>query len=198
MIIQIISSCMFFFVKVRRKLRYYYYSFLLGKAGKKILFQGKVYFNNPSDIYIGNKVFVGPFCRIETYSNLKFRPQLIIESEVSIQHAVHIYCANRVEIKEGALIASGCMITDNNHGINPEGDLYLKQPLLYRKTIIGKGVWLGENVSVNAGSEIGERSIIGSNSVVSGRIPPFSMAVGAPAKVIKKYNFSTKCWEKVS
>ena len=198
MIVSLINHILFLFRIIARKIRYYYYSLFLGSAGKEILFQGKVYFNNPKHIFIGDNVFIGPFCRIETYKNNNLKPKLSIESDVSIQHAVHIYCANHLEIKKGALIASGCMITDNNHGMNPEGENYLRQPLIYKKTIIEEGVWLGENVAVNSGSHIGERSIIGSNSVVNGEIPPYSIAVGIPAKIIKTYNFETKCWEKVS
>jgi len=53
-------------------------------------------------------------------------------------------------------------------------------------------------VCVLAGSFVGERSIIGAGSVVNGYIPPYSIAVGAPARVVKSYNFETKQWDKVS
>ncbi|WP_431199019.1 acyltransferase [Mucilaginibacter sp. P25] len=152
------------------------------------------------NIFIGDKCAIGPYCRIESYSNYNgqaLNPKLVIGSFTSLQHAVHVYCANSVVIGEGVVIASGCMITDNNHGTDPEGDFYLKQPLKFRTTTLEDGVWLGENVCVLGGAHIGKRSVIGSNSVVSGVIPPFSIAVGNPAKVIKQYNFESKLWEKV-
>jgi lipopolysaccharide O-acetyltransferase len=62
---------------------------------------------------------------------------------------------------------------------------------------IGNCVWLGEGVAVLSGAKIGDGCIIGAHSVVKGEIPPYSVAVGAPARVVKKYNFETKNWEKV-
>ncbi|MGL6259862.1 CatB-related O-acetyltransferase [Vibrio sp. WXL103] len=55
----------------------------------------------------------------------------------------------------------------------------------YRDTIIGNDVWLGYDVTVMPGVSIGHGSIIGSKSVVSKDIPPYSIAVGNPAKVVK-------------
>ena len=69
---------------------------------------------------------------------------------------------------------------------------------MFKETKISDGVWLGENVSVLPGSHIVEKTIIGANSVVNGDIPPYSIAVGSPAKVIKKYNFQNKSWEKIN
>ena len=56
---------------------------------------------------------------------------------------------------------------------------------IYVFMIIGKNVWVGEKVTVLPGVHIGEGSIIGANSVVTHDIPPYSIAVGIPAKVIK-------------
>jgi acetyltransferase-like isoleucine patch superfamily enzyme len=52
-------------------------------------------------------------------------------------------------------------------------------------TRIGNNVWCGANVVVTSGVTIGERSVIGANSVVTTDIPPFSVAAGAPACVIR-------------
>lgn len=52
-------------------------------------------------------------------------------------------------------------------------------------TVVGNDVWIGQNVTVMAGSHIGDGSIIGANSTVAGEIPPYSVAVGNPCRVIK-------------
>jgi len=62
------------------------------------------------------------------------------------------------------------------------------------RVVIGDNVWIGEFVSILAGAIIGEGCIIGSNSVVTKEIPPYSIAVGCPAKVIKRYDFEEKKW----
>ncbi|WDF79147.1 acyltransferase [Mucilaginibacter sp. KACC 22773] len=185
---------------LKRRFYYFLYKNKFGTLGKGASIKGKIWLVGGQNIFIGTKCSIGPYCRIESYNNYNgqiLAPKLAMGSFTSLQHAVHIYCANSVTIGEGVVIASGCMITDNNHGIDPEGDLYLRQPLKFRSTTIEDGVWLGENVCVLGGAYIGKRSIIGSNSVVSGIIPSFSIAVGNPAKVIKQYNFESKLWEKV-
>ena len=57
--------------------------------------------------------------------------------------------------------------------------------------------WVGEKVIIMPGVTIGDRSIIGAGAIVTRDIPPYSIAVGNPAKVIKRYNFKTHSWEKV-
>jgi acetyltransferase-like isoleucine patch superfamily enzyme len=61
---------------------------------------------------------------------------------------------------------------------------------------IGRNAWLGQNVVVLPGVTIGEHCVIGANSVVNSSIPDFSVAVGAPARVIKRYNKETARWER--
>lgn len=185
-----------FFYKLRRKVFLLWYKIFFKKIGYHSAIQPPLFFHNPQFVEIGDNVYIGPFCRIEVplRENDKVNPKLVIGSGTDIQHSVNIYCSKSLIIGENVLIASGCLITDNNHGINPEGDKYLSQSLTVRPTIIEQGVWLGERVCVLAGAQIGERSIIGANSVVTGKIPPYSIAVGNPAKVIKTYDFETKCW----
>ena len=62
---------------------------------------------------------------------------------------------------------------------------------------IGKNVWLGEGVIVMPGVTIGDGAVIGAHSVVNKSIPPACVAVGSPAKVIKKYSFEQGVWLKV-
>jgi acetyltransferase-like isoleucine patch superfamily enzyme len=58
-------------------------------------------------------------------------------------------------------------------------------PADYKPVTIGKSVWFPWRVFVMPGSVVGDGSVIGANSLVSGEIPPYSLAVGSPAKVIK-------------
>ena len=55
---------------------------------------------------------------------------------------------------------------------------------------IGDNVWCGANVVITSGVTVGERSVIGANSVVNRDLPPYSIAVGAPARVIKQITYA--------
>ena len=76
-------------------------------------------------------------------------------------------------------------ITDQNHGYD-NVDVPISQQSMPEKPVrIGSGSWLGHGTVVLPGADIGEHVVIGANSVVAGRIPSFSVAVGAPARVVK-------------
>ena len=78
-------------------------------------------------------------------------------------------------------------ITDQNHGY-VDIDLPISaQTQPERPVTIGAGSWLGHGTVVLPGSRIGRHVTIGANSVVSGDIPDYSVAVGSPARVIRLY-----------
>lgn len=146
---------------------------------------------------IGN-VSIGRQCRIEMiieYNSKKLTPELIIGKDVILNDRVHIGCANHVEIGDNCLFASNIYISDHNHGKykgNDQSSIFqnvVDRDLDYDKSvIIGHNVWLGEGVAILPGSKIGNNCVIGSNAVVTGLIPPNSIAVGVPARVIKILN----------
>lgn len=71
----------------------------------------------------------------------------------------------------------------------------MPQDYIIKDVNIEEGCWLGQRVCVMPGVTIGARSIIGAASVVTKSIPPYSIAVGSPAKVIKQWNFEKRIWE---
>lgn len=119
-----------------------------------------------------------------------FKPQLILHDHVVVQAMCHIGCIDRVEIGEWSTMGARCYITDHTHGGTSREELLLpprKRPLVSRGPVkIGKYVHLGEGVCVMPGVTIGDYSVIGAGAVVTHDIPPFSVAVGSPAKVIKQ------------
>ena len=162
-------------------------------------------------IKYGKNFTTGVGCRIEAYNfnneNTGIKtPQLIIGNNVQINDYVHLSCAESVIIEDNVLIASKVYVSDLNHGNysslkNPEHscpDEIVKERKIFTKPVkICQNTWLGENVAVLSGVTIGKNSIIGANSVVSKNIPENCIAVGNPAKVIKKYNFETRRWDKI-
>jgi acetyltransferase-like isoleucine patch superfamily enzyme len=104
---------------------------------------------------------------------------------------VMVAAVELVEIGEHCMFANGCFVTDGNHRFDdptkpvPWQGFTAKGP-----TRIGANVWCGANVVVTSGVTIGERSVIGANSVVTTDIPPFSIAAGAPARVLKTIEYA--------
>jgi acetyltransferase-like isoleucine patch superfamily enzyme len=158
---------------------------------------------NKKFIQIGKKFTSGVGCRIEAYPENKEKV-VFIGDNVQINDYVHISGMKGVRLGDNVLIASKVFISDLNHGNYSDEGLIdsphtppSERKLYAKPIIIEDNVWLGEFVSVLSGVTIGKGSIVGANSVVSRSLPPYVIAVGTPARVVKKYNFDTKKWEKV-
>ena len=154
-------------------------------------------------IKVGKGFTTGFNCRIDAYTYKNANTVINIGNNVQINDYVHIGAVEYVEIQDNVLIASKVFITDHNHGSysgqnhDSPNSIPKDRQIYSNKVVIEKNVWLGEFVSVLPGVNIGEGSIIGTMSVVNKNIPPYSLAVGSPARVIKKYNFQTSKWEKI-
>lgn len=156
---------------------------------------------NRKNIDFGTGLTTGFGCRIEAFPLDKTLKKIIKFGEnVEINDYVHIAAGEKVSIGSNVLIASKVYISDINHGNykNMNQDSPLVKPN-YRKlstspVVINDNVWIGEGVCVMPGVTIGFGCIVGALSIVTKNIPDYSIAVGTPAVVIKKYNFDTEQW----
>jgi acetyltransferase-like isoleucine patch superfamily enzyme len=83
------------------------------------------------------------------------------------------------------MIANGCVVTDANHRFDDPSKPLTHQGFTSKgPTHVGNDCWLGANVVVTSGVTIGDRSVVGANSVVTEDVPPFSVVAGSPARVI--------------
>lgn len=119
--------------------------------------------NKPQYFSFGKHFYSGPFCLFSTNKN------------------------NEVEIGDYVMFGPRCMIQGGNHDISFLGYMRLNNQIerSKEKITIENGVWLGANVTVVSGSQIGEGSLIGAMSLVNKTIPPFVVAGGVPVKVLK-------------
>lgn len=159
------------------------------------LIRRPVYIRGRKGLRFGPGFTTGYRCRIETFGNV---PTLFIGKNCKIGDQVHIVASEKVTIGDDCLFASHIFISDTNHGdenadprIPPDS-----RPLIADPVTIGNCVWIGEGVAVLPGAQIGDGCIIGAHAVVKGKIPAYTVAVGAPARAVKRYNFETECWEK--
>ena len=124
-------------------------------------------------------------------------PVLHIGDGTRIGNFNHIYATQEIIIEDNVLTADKVYISDNSHSYTDIEQPIWQQSIKQLSPVrIGEGSWLGENVCV-IGASVGKHCVIGANSVVTHDIPDYSIAVGSPAKVIKRYNMETKIWEKI-
>ncbi len=179
------------------------YTKLFWKEARLVRFPIRVF--GKKHIKYGSNLTIGNYCKfdIKKSEDMDVNPSLIIGDNCTFGDMIHIAVNNSIEIGNGLLTASRVFITDSNHG-NYSGNVQSdpKTPPIERKmysikTVIGNNVWIGENVSILAGSTIGDGVIIGANSVVNGILPDNSICAGIPARVIKVYDERHKCWKRV-
>ncbi len=103
---------------------------------------------------------------------------------------VMVAATDLVEIGSHCMFANGCFVTDGNHRFDdPHKPVPWQGFTSKGPTTVGDNVWCGANVVITSGVTVGERCVIGANSVVNRDLPPFSIAVGAPAKVVKTIEY---------
>lgn len=108
-----------------------------------------------------------------------------------LNQGVMIAAEGLVEIGEHCMAANGCLITDGSHRFeDPTTPVPWQGFTTKGPTRIGDNVWLGANVVVTSGVTIGRRSVVGANSVVTDDLPPFSIAAGAPARVLRTITYA--------
>jgi len=146
---------------------------------------------NPKGISIGNNVIIRKGARLEVIYDEEgnqevHAPKLIIGDNTAIQFYFHCGAAKEVRIGKDVLIAGRVYISDHDHVYDADVPARGSRKIIAKPVEIKDGVWIGEGAVILKGVTIGERSVIGANSVVTKDVPPFSVAAGVPAKVIKQ------------
>jgi len=172
----------------------------LGFFTRYYLWKCILYFRGGS---IGRNVKIFPLVKIvsnkdriiEIGDNVTIMQGVIISTSASGKCTI----GNNVYIGEYSVLTSNCEITieddvlvaphnnlvDFDHSYDNRAVKIIEQKVNAQKILIKKGVWIGTNCCILKGVTIGEGAIIGAGSVVTGDIPPYCIAVGNPAKVIK-------------
>ena len=96
-----------------------------------------------------------------------------------------IGCSGWIEIGDDVMIGPGVRLFSENHVIERTDVTIKSQGVARGRLIIGDDCWIGSGVTIMANVEIGQGSVIAAGSVVTRDVPPFSVAAGVPAKVIR-------------
>ena len=165
--------------------------FLSFGAGSLIMWKPTTIFNERY-ISIGNDTLIGPGVALSAGmvpgQECLTSPVVSIGDRCLIGKGSGIVGHFSITIGNDVWTGHHVYITDQNHGYTDITRPISQQSQPERPVSIGDGSWLGHGSIVLPGVTIGEHVVVGANSVVTHDIPSFSVAVGSPAKVIRRYD----------
>jgi acetyltransferase-like isoleucine patch superfamily enzyme len=160
----------------------------LYSLGKRTILSCSLQVNNPRAVAIGSYVTIaGQFILADLVPESGEIPKISIGDGCTILYRFQCNAAQSVRIGCNVLIASNVLITDSDHVMEHGGvPITRNHKFVTRPVYVEDNCWLGQNVVILKGVTIGHDSIIGANSTVTHSVPPYSVAVGNPAKIIKQ------------
>ena len=174
---------------------------IFGHYGKNVYIHPRVHIVRPRFISVGDNVTIDTDTDIYVHPLDRDSGEFIIQigNNVHIGRNNIIGARKSVILEDHVLIGPHVMIGDHSHHYED-----VAVPIKVQDTTepgpvrIERDSWIGANVFILPNVTIGRHSVVGANSVVNRDIPPYSVAVGAPARVIKRYDFDLKEWVKVN
>jgi acetyltransferase-like isoleucine patch superfamily enzyme len=146
---------------------------------------------NERYIHIGEGTMIGPSCTLSAGmvpgQQCLSDPVVRIGDRCLIGKGSGIVGHYSIEIGNDVWTGHHVYVTDQNHGYDDVTRPISQQTMPERPVSIGDGSWIGHGTVVLPGATIGKHVTIGANSVVTGHIPDFSVAVGNPAVVIRRH-----------
>lgn len=147
------------------------------------------------DVFPWNRFEIGNLTTIEDFTTINNGSgDVLMGNRVRI--GIGSVVIGPVTMGNGSGLGQHVFISGFNHGYQDGSKNSSVQPLDIKPVVIEEEAHIGANSVVVAGVRIGRRVQVGAGSVVTKDIPPFSVAVGNPARVIKRYNADTRKWEK--
>ena len=144
-------------------------------------------------ITLGDSLYIGMgvvWEVVDKFHDQHFTPSLSFGNGSSFGDLGHITCCNRIQIGNGVRIGRKVFISDNSHGSSERTQLEIppnKRPLVSKgPVIIEDNAWIGEMACIMPGVTIGKGAIIGANAVVTKDVPPYTLAAGNPARIVKE------------
>jgi acetyltransferase-like isoleucine patch superfamily enzyme len=173
--------------------------FLFGSYGKDVYIESGVVINRPRFVHLGDHV------RIKRNTSINLHPKdkkskegiLFVGNDVIISEGCIISACNRIVIEDHVGISPYVMIIDNSRKPGDISRPSKEQPIQAGTVHIGADTWIAYNACILPNVTIGKHCIIGALSVVNRDIPPYSVAVGSPIRVVKRFDFDTRKWVKV-
>jgi len=139
------------------KIRTFLFLYPCNKIGRRVVLFFPIRFEGKSNIEIGDDVSIAPFVHIWGHGGVRIGNRVMIATHTAISTLTHDYSYNNMRYA----------------------------PIISKQILVEDDVWIGSNVVINPGVKIGKGAVIGAGAVVIKDIPPYAIAVGVPAKIIK-------------
>ena len=149
------------------------------------------------DVFPWNRFEIGKLTTIEDFCTVNNGSGDVILGD-RVRIGIGAVVIGPITMGSGSGLGQNVFVSGFNHGFSDASKNSSVQPLNIKAVVIEEDAHIGANSVVLAGIRVGKRSQVGAGSVVTKDIPPFSVAVGNPAKVIKQYNPETEKWERVN
>lgn len=168
---------------LRTKLQVFFYRLRGIKFGDDVILVGKLYISsNSNKIIVGNNVSIGRFSSLNTSD----KGEIIIGDRTSLNDFTVVSAEKRIEIGKDVVAGQFLVVVDSDHKFTGKSRGIMYQGLISKPVVIEDNAWIGAHVCILKGVKVGKGNVIGANSVVTKDVPPYSIVVGSPAKVIKK------------
>jgi acetyltransferase-like isoleucine patch superfamily enzyme len=155
--------------------------------GARSVIEPPVRLQGEARIAIGNDVFVGAGSWLQVLAGPDRGVALSIGDGTSIAGSCVLSAAVSIRLGRKVLLARNVYVADHSHAFADTSRAVLDQGIAKVAPVeIGDGAWLGQNVVVGPGVRIGRGAVVGANSVVLEDVPDYSVAVGAPARVVRE------------
>lgn len=180
------------------------YPVLLGACGRNVAFGLNVALRHPRKIRIGDDVAVDDGCVLDAKgtANAGIRigsrvflgrntivackdGDIVLEDGVNVSYNCAVFSASSVRIGADALLAAYCYVVGGGHDFGRVDVPVVEQPRPSKGIEIGHGAWLGAGAVVLDGVSLGHDAVIGAHAVVTQDVPPFTVATGVPARVVR-------------
>jgi lipopolysaccharide O-acetyltransferase len=173
-------------VELRARLLRPYWKRLFYAFGENAILHrpGAVYGAHHIAIGRDGLILGGCYLSVETPAWAKPAPALRIGDRVGIRPYCMISASDSIIIEDDVIIGAFSSVIDSDHTFSAGRPNVMHNPVATDPIRIGRGTWLAERVAVLRGSSIGRCCIVGANSVVRGQLPDYSIAAGAPARVV--------------
>lgn len=144
-------------------------------------------------IFIGSRVRIFPGARIEVIGEVA---SITFEDNISIGQNLHIISGTNLVIGKNSTFAENVFVASIEHSYEDIDVHVLEQPNVIKETLIGENCFIGYGAVIQAGTILGKQCVVGANSVVRGTFPDYCVIVGAPARIVKRYDQLSKQWRR--